>query len=152
MDMLNNFFQLGIIKSLKIDQTVILQFVIFVIFFNIIAPVLFKRLQEILDLREAKTTKLDSSANHIFKQADDLHEQYNGKIEKTHQDAHSQATKKKNETLVEEKAVLTSAEEKMTAEYEVKKGVLLKEIAEKRNVVMAEAEKLSGNLLDKLTK
>lgn len=152
MDMLNNFFQLGIIKSLKIDQTVILQFVIFVIFFNIIAPVLFKRLQEILDLREAKTTKLDSSANHIFKQADDLHEQYNGKIEKTHQDAHALATKKKNETLASEKAVLTSAEEKLSAEYGVKKDALVKELAEKRNSVMAEAEKLSGNLLDKLTK
>jgi F-type H+-transporting ATPase subunit b len=152
MDMLNNFFQLTIIKSLKIDQTVILQFVLFVIFFNIIAPVLFKKIQEILDLRDAKTTKLDSSANHLFKQADDLHEQYNGKIEKTHQDAQSTATKKKNETLVSEKALLDSAEEKMTADYEVKKSTLVKEMSEKRNIVMAEAEKLSGNLLDKLTK
>ncbi len=152
MDMLNNFFQLTIIKSLKIDQTVIIQFILFIVGFNIIAPLLFKRIQEILDLREAKTTKLDSSANHIFKQADDLSEQYKGKIEKTHQDSQAIATKKKNDALAAEKDILTSAEEKLTAEYEAKKSVLVKELAEKRNVVMAEAEKLSSNLLDKLTK
>lgn len=152
MDMFNTFFQLTIIKSLKIDQTVIVQFIIFIIFFNIIAPVLFNKLREILDLREAKTTKLDSSANHIFKQADDLNEQYNGRIEKTHQDAQIASTKKKNEVLAAEKTILTTAEEKISAEYEDKKSKLVKEISEKRNTVMAEAEKLSASLLDKLTK
>lgn len=152
MDMFNTFFQLTIIKSLKIDQTVIVQFIIFIIFFNIIAPVLFNKLREILDLREAKTTKLDSSANHIFKQADDLNEQYNGRIEKTHQDAQASSTKKKNEVLAAEKTILTTAEEKISAEYADKKSKLVKEISEKRNTVMAEAEKLSASLLDKLTK
>lgn len=152
MDMLNNFFQLTIIKSLKIDQTVIVQFILFVVFFNVIAPVLFKRLQAILDLRDEKTTKLESNAHHIFKQADDLSEQYNGKIEKTHQEAQTIATKKKNETLEAEKATLVSAEEKLTADYEEKKAKLLKEMAEKRNNIMSEADKLSGNLVEKLTK
>lgn len=152
MDMLNNIFQLTIIKSLKIDQTVLVQFVLFVVGFNIIAPLLFRRIQEVLDLRDSKTTKLESSAHHIFKQADDLNEQYNAKIEKTHVDSQTIATKKKAEALAAEKAVLNSAEEKMTAEYESKKSQLTKEMSEKRNTVMAEAEKLSGSLVDKLTK
>lgn len=152
MDMINNFFQLTIIKSLKIDQTVLVQFALFVVFFNLIAPILFKRIQEILDLRDSKTTKLESSAHHIFKQADDLTEQYNASIEKTHTDSQAVASKKKMETLAQEKSVLNSAEEKLTAEYEAKKNSLLKEMSEKRNAVMAEAEKLSGNLVEKLTK
>ena len=139
------------IKSLKIDQTVLVQFVLFVVFFNIIAPLLFRRLQEILDLRDSKTTKLESSAHHIFKQADDLSEQYSAKIEKTHQDSQTVATKKKAEALAAENAVLHSAEDKMTGEDEAKKSTLEKEMYEKRQSVMAEAEKISGNLIDKLT-
>ncbi len=152
MDMLNNIFQLTIIKSLKIDQTVLVQFVLFVVFFNIIAPLLFKKVQEILDLRDAKTTKLESASHHIFKQADDLSLQYNAKIEKTHLDSQSVTTKKKSETISAENAVLHSAEDKMSAEFDAKKSTLGKEMSEKRKSVMAEAEKLSGNLIDKLTK
>lgn len=141
-----------ILNSLKIDQTFLIQFVLFVVFFNIIAPVLFKRLQEVLDLRESKTTKLDSHANHVYKQADDLAVQYKASIEKTHTDSQAVASKKKSDVLAKERAVFVSAEEKMTSEYEGSRSSLLKDIAEKRTVVLAEAEKLSNTLVEKLTK
>ena len=141
-----------ILNSLKIDQTFLIQFVLFVVFFNIIAPVLFKRLQEVLDLRDSKTTKLDSHANHVYKQADDLAVQYKASIEKTHSDSQAIATKKKNEIQAIEKAVFVGAEEKMTNEYEGKRSSLLKDIAEKRISVLAEAETLSNTLVEKLTK
>jgi F-type H+-transporting ATPase subunit b len=143
---------LTILNSLKIDQTFLVQFVLFVIFFNIIAPVLFKRLQEVLDLREQKTTKLDSHANHIYKQADDLAVQYKNSIEKTHTDSQVIATKKKSEIAAKEKAIFDSAEEKLTGEYDGKRSSLLKDLADKRVTVLAEAEKLSNTLVEKLTK
>ena len=141
-----------ILNSLKIDQTFLIQFVLFIVFFNIIAPVLFKRLQEVLDLRDSKTTKLDSHANHVYKQADDLAVQYKASIEKTHTEAQAIATKKKAEVLAKEKALFTSAEEKLTGEYEGKRSSLLKDLADKRVTVLAEAEKLSNTLVEKLTK
>lgn len=141
-----------ILNSLKIDSTFLVQFVLFVVFFNIIAPLLFKKLQEVLDLRESKTTKLESHAHHIYKQADDLAEQYKGSVEKTHQDAQAIASKKKAEILAKEREILSGAEEKMSADYEGKRSSLLKELSEKRASVMAEAEKLSNNLVEKLTK
>lgn len=141
-----------ILNSLKIDQTFLIQFVLFVVFFNIIAPVLFKRLQEVLDLRENKTTKLDSHANHIYKQADDLAIQYKASIEKTHTDSQSIATKKKADILAKEKAVFNGAEEKMTSEYEGKRSSLLTDVANKRTMVLAEADELSKTLVAKLTK
>ena len=141
-----------ILNSLKVDQTFLIQFVLFVVFFNIIAPVLFKRLQEVLDLRESKTTKLDSHANHIYKQADDLAIQYKASIEKTHTDSQAIATKKKAEILAKEKAVFVGAEEKMTSEYEGKRSSLLTDIADKRTLVLAEADELSKTLVAKLTK
>jgi F-type H+-transporting ATPase subunit b len=141
-----------ILNSLKIDQTFIVQFILFVVFFNIIAPLLFKKLQQVLDLRENKTTKLESHAHHIYKQAEDLAEQYKGSVEKTHQDSQTIASKKKAEILAKEKEVFMSAEEKMNAEYEGKRSALLKELAEKKSAVMAEASVLSNNLVEKLTK
>lgn len=141
-----------ILNSLKIDKTFLIQFGLFIVFFNIIAPLLFKKLQEVLDLRDSKTTKLESHAHHIYKQAEDLAEQYKGSVEKTHQDSQAIASKKKAEILAKEKEVLTGAEEKMSADYEGKRSTLLKELSEKRVAVMAEAEKLSNNLVDKLTK
>lgn len=141
-----------ILNSLKIDQTFIVQFILFLVFFNIIAPLLFKKLQEVLDLREMKTTKLESHAHHVYKQAEDLADQYKNSIEKTHQDAQAVASKKKAEILAKEKEVFMSAEEKMNAEYESKRAALLKEMAEKRNTVLAEASVLSNNLVEKLTK
>lgn len=141
-----------ILNSLKIDNTFIVQFVLFMVFFNIIAPLLFRRLQAVLDLRDSKTTKLESHAHHVYKQADDLAEQYKGSIEKTHQDAQLVATKKKNEILNKEREIFVSAEEKMSGEYDGKRSSLLKEIAEKRTVVMAEASVLSNTLVEKLTK
>ncbi len=141
-----------ILQSLKIDQTFYVQFIMFVVFFNIIAPLLFKKLQEVLDLRDSKTTKLESHAHHVYKQADDLAVQYKGSIEKTHTESQAIATKKKNEILEKEKQIFVSAEEKLSSEYEAKRATLLKEIAEKKTAVMAEATILSNTLVEKLTK
>ncbi len=141
-----------ILNSLKIDQSFYIQFILFIVFFNVLAPLLFKKLQEVLELREGKTTKLDSHANHVYKQAEDLAEQYKGSIEKTHTDAQTIASKKKAEIMAKEREVLLANEEKMNGEYEGKKASLLKEFADKRSAVMAEAEKLSSTLVEKLTK
>ena len=141
-----------ILQSLKIDQTFYVQFILFVIFFNIIGQLLFKKLQAVLDLRDSKTTKLESHAHHVYKQADDLAEQYKGNVEKTHTESQVVASKKKSEVMAKEKELLLSAEEKINAEYEVKRTILLKEISEKKISVMAEASVLSNTLVEKLTK
>lgn len=141
-----------ILNSLKIDKTFLIQFGLFIVFFNIIAPLLFKKLQEVLDLRDSKTTKLDSHANHIYRQVEELAEQYKGSVEKTHQDSQAIASKKKAEITAKEREILSGAEEKMSSDYEAKRSSLLKELAEKRSVVMAEADKLSNTLVEKLTK
>jgi F-type H+-transporting ATPase subunit b len=141
-----------ILNSLKVDQSFYIQFILFCVFFNVLAPLLFKKLQDVLELRESKTVKLDSHANHVYKQAEDLAEQYKGSIEKTHTDSQAIATKKKSEIMNKEREVLVANEEKMNGEYEGKKSFLLKEFADKRVSVMAEAEKLSTTLVEKLTK
>jgi F-type H+-transporting ATPase subunit b len=141
-----------ILNSLKIDNTFLIQFVLFLVFFNVIAPILFNKLQEILELRESKTSKLDSHANDLYKKVEELQEKYKASVEKTHQDSQVIASKKKSEILAKERGVLTGAENKMTSDYEAKRAQLLKEMNEKRTAVLSEASVLSNSLVEKLTK
>ncbi len=141
-----------ILKALKIDQTVLVQFGILLVFFNILAPLFFRKIQELLEYRESKTTKLESHAHSVYKQAEELAEQYKAKVEKTHSDSQQVAQKKKTEVLNREKEFLKSEEEKINAEYDDRKNKIAKEMSEKRIAVMAEADKLAGNLVEKLTK
>lgn len=141
-----------ILKALKIDQTVLIQFGILLVFFNILAPLFFKRIQEILEYREGKTTKLETHAHAVYKQAEELAEQYKAKVEKTHSDSQQVTQKKKSEVLDKERELLKSAEDKLNSEYDERKAKILKEMSEKRTAVMAEADKLAGNLVEKLTK
>lgn len=141
-----------ILQALKIDKTVLIQFGLLVLFFNLLAPLFFNKIQEILEYRESKTTKLESHAHAVYKQAEDLAEQYKAKVEKTHTDSQSAASKKKSEVMSLENDLLKKAEDQLSSEYDQRKSKILKEIAEKRVVVMAEADKLAGNLVEKLTK
>ncbi len=141
-----------ILKALKIDQTAIIQFGLLFVFFNIIASLLFKKVQAVLDLRENKTTKLESHAHNIYKKAEDLGTQYKAKVEKTHQDSQGLAQKKKAEAVANDHDLLKSVEGKLASEYDERKSKIINEMAEKRTVVLAEADKLAGNLVEKLTK
>ena len=49
---------LTIFKSLGVDQTVFIQFATLIIIFFLVSNLLFSKLQEVLALREEKTTKL----------------------------------------------------------------------------------------------
>lgn len=141
-----------IIKALKIDQTVLIQFGLLLVLFNTIAPLLFKKIQAVLELREGKTVKLESHAHNVYKKAEDLAEQYKAKVEKTHQDSQDISQKKKSEISNKERDILKAEEDKLGSEYEARKAKIQKEISEKRTVIMAEADKLAGNLVEKLTK
>lgn len=141
-----------ILQALKIDKTVLIQFALLVLFFNLLAPLFFNKIKEILEYREGKTTKLESHAHAVYKQAEDLADQYKAKVEKTHQDSQTVANKNKSEVMNKEKDLLKSAEELLSSEYDSRKSKILKEISEKRTVVMGEADKLAGNLVEKLTK
>ncbi len=143
---------LVIINALKIDKTALIQFGILLVLFNILAPMFFKKLQEVLEKREGKTTKLENHAHAVYKQAEELADQYKAKIEKTHSDSQLHTQKKKSDVMNKERDQLKSAEEKINSEYDERKNKILKDLSEKRTVVMAEADKLAGNLVEKLTK
>lgn len=143
---------LTIFKSLGVDQTVFIQFVILIIIFTLVSNLLFSKLKEVLIMREMKTTKLESSAHAIYKKADELAEQYKAKVEKTHQESHQANQNKKNEINIVEKDKLKNAEQEFTKDYEAKKNKILEEISIQKTSLLSKVDELSGNLVEKLTK
>lgn len=143
---------LTIFKSLGVDQTVFIQFAILIVMFFLISSLLFTKLQEVLELREIKTTKLENTAHAIYKQADELAEQYKARVEKTHHDSHHTNQKKKTDITSTEKEKLKSAEEQFSKEYEEKRSKILDELATQKATLMSKVDELSGSLVEKLTK
>ena len=147
MDMIITIF-----KSLGVDQTVFIQFVILIVIFAVVSNVLFERVKTVLEYREGKTTKLESTAHAVYKQADDLAEQYKARVEKTHQDSHHEAQKKKMEIAHREREIIKNAEDNINKEYEEKRSALLSEMSAIKNKNLKEVDQLSSSLVDKLIK
>jgi F-type H+-transporting ATPase subunit b len=143
---------LTIFKSLGVDQTVFIQFCTLIAIFFLVSNLLFSKLQEVLVLREDKTTKLEGNAHTIYKQADELAEQYKARLEKSHQDSHHSNQKKKSEIANLHKEKIKMAEDQFSKEYEEKRAVILTEVAAQKATLMSKVDELSGNLVSKLTK
>jgi F-type H+-transporting ATPase subunit b len=143
---------LTIFKSLGVDQTVFIQFVILIAIFFLVSNLLFSKLQEVLALREEKTTKLEGNAHAIYKQADELAQQYKAKVEKTHQDSHHANQMKKSEISNLHKEKIKKAEDEFSKEYEEKRKVILAEVGAQKATLMSKVDELSGSLVSKLTK
>jgi F-type H+-transporting ATPase subunit b len=143
---------LTIFKSLGVDQTVFVQAAILIVIFFLVSNLLFSKLQEILELREERTSKLENNAHAIYKQADELAEQYRANVEKTHQESHQLNQKQKAEISSAEKQKIKTTEDQFSLEYEEKRTKILEEVSQQKSYLLAKVEELSGNLVEKLTK
>ncbi len=140
-----------IFKSLGVDQTVFIQFVSLIIIFTLVSNLLFKKLKEVLELREKRTVKLEGNAHAVYKKADELAEQYRAHIEKTHQESHLHTQKKKAEALDKEAKIIKETEEKLQKDYEEKRAKLLADFNSHKAKSLEEVDSLSKKLVEKLT-
>lgn len=142
---------IGIFTKLGVDSTIFPLFIVFLIFFFVLKAVFFNKLQEILELRETKTTKLEGNANEMLTEADELEKKYKTKIELAYQEAQTDLGEKKNEILTKEKGVIQEAQAEVNAEYQEKRKAFQVEFTAKREDVMKSADSLAKNLVEKLT-
>lgn len=142
---------IGIFKSLGVDSTVFTQFIIICILYLVLRNLLFGKLQEVLELREGKTTKLEENANKKFIEAENLAKSYKEKINSAQSEAFSKLSKVKEEVLGVEKQKLKAEEAKLNSEIEAKAQQFANEVEQKRQEVLANADALANDLITKLT-
>lgn len=141
---------LNIFKSLDIDQSFFIQFALVVILYAILRNLLFSKLQEVLELREAKTTKMEDGANEKFKKADELSKQYKIKIDEARSKAFDIVTKKKAEVVARETKTIKDHEKNLESQVASKRSAFETEINSKKEAILQQADSLSQDLVNKI--
>lgn len=140
----------AIFNQLGVDATIAYQFVIFVVLFMVLKTVFFDKLQFVLELREAKTTKLDGAADKKFGEADKLANEYDEKIKTISGQAQHHVSEVKATAITRQKTAIKKLEEELEEQIEKDRNEFMKEIEVKRSEVLKNADQLSDGLVQKL--
>jgi F-type H+-transporting ATPase subunit b len=141
---------LNIFKSLDIDQTFFVQFAIVSVLYLVMRSLLFGKLQEVLDLREEKTTKMEDGAAEKLNKAEKLAKEYKEKIDGAKGEAFKIVTSHKDSVISREATKIKEHETKLEAEADTKRSEFAKEIASKKEAIMQQADSLSQDLVTKI--
>ena len=140
----------AIFGQLGVDSTIAYQFAIFVVLFVLLKTLFFDKLQFVLELREAKTTKLDGAADKKFGEADKLAAEYDEKMKAVNAQAMNHVSEVKTKAIHEQKSEIKKIEEQLEDQVESQRQQFMKEIEVKRAEVLQNAEQLSDGLVQKL--
>ncbi|MBH47003.1 MAG: hypothetical protein CME71_02405 [Halobacteriovorax sp.] len=139
-----------IFKQLGVDETIGHQFIVFVIMFALLKVLLFDKLQFVLELREAKTTKLDGDADAKFGQADRMANEYEEKMKAINSQAMNHIYEVKGKALNKQKVEIKKVEDQLDDQIESKRQEFMKEIDVKKGEILKSADQLSDGLVQKL--
>lgn len=141
-----------ILHSLELNQTFFIQFGLIVASYLIIKIVFLSKLQEVVETRESKTTKLEAEVHKKFAQIDSMASQYKEKIEIAHEEAQRVYQSKRAIIIDEQNKKIKEAEAKIANVVEAKKKELEKEVASVKEVALSKVSELSQDLLGRLVK
>lgn len=141
---------LTVLKSLQIDSTLFIQLTIVTVLYFVTRNLIWSKLQDILENREAKTTKMESGAEEKTRLATELEKEYKVKIESAQSEAFSIIQTKKEEVTKREAAKVKELADKLESQLNAEKNEYAKELEEKKVAVMKDAEELSSLLVNKI--
>ena len=142
---------LQIFTQLGVDQSIFYQFGLFCILFLVLKSVLFDRLLFVLEVREAKTTKLESSAKAKLDEANRLATEYNSQIESFNQELQKRLTESKKEIDKKQADAIKKEEAVLSKDFAEKKSQLVEQMSAQGKKVMHGADELSRELVRKLS-
>jgi F0F1-type ATP synthase membrane subunit b/b' len=152
MDQINAFFEsVDVFRKLGIDSTIIFQFLIFLATFFILKVLFFSKLLFVLEQREGKTTKLESTANDKFAEAEKLASKYSDEVRETNTKAQEIYSEKKALTIDKERARFKSVEAEVNKELDAERLVIEKEFQAKKEALLQNADLLASELSNRLT-
>lgn len=141
----------SIFSQLGANESILYQFVVFFAVFVVAKFTFVDHLQKVLETRVDRTTKLASSAEDKLVQVTTLEKQYNKK--------YSEVSKKLKEEFDTKKVAIIKVEEGRYREKETefnkhldeKRNEILKEIEGKKGEVLSQVDKLSEDLVQRIT-
>jgi F-type H+-transporting ATPase subunit b len=139
------------LQALGVNATYFYQLGIVILFYYLLKQTLFKKLQSVVETREAQTTKRTHSASEKLAKVEELKSTYNEKITLAHRAAQTELSNRKMETVRKETIRFKDSEHKLSQELEAKRAELKNAIGDVRKKSLSQAEGLSQELVTKIT-
>jgi F0F1-type ATP synthase membrane subunit b/b' len=147
MDTIVNIF-----VSLGVQKIIVVQFASVVVFYFLLTKIFFSKLQFVIETREAQTTKREGSANQMFAKAEALAADYKKSIDQAQSENFELLAKKKSAYLENQKNELKKKNQEVDASLEVARKESMKKIDSQKSQIMAQADELSKQLVDRFNK
>lgn len=140
----------AIFTQLGVDSSLTYQFGVIVFAFIAGNVIFLKKLQEILDVREEKTVKLEGSADETLEKVSSMQAQYKTQIDAAHSNALKVVTENKNTITMKATEEYKKAEKELSTKVETARNDFANQIAANKDKYMAESEALSQSLVQKI--
>ncbi len=140
----------AIFTQLGVDSSLLPQFIIVCVVFILAQFLFLGRLQEVLETREEKTVKLESSADETIEKVSRMKAEYKAKIDETQRRALKESTDKKQKIAQTFTDKYKQAEKEVGAQVDSSRNTFAKEVSGNREKYMAEADTLAQSLVNKI--
>lgn len=139
-----------ILTQMGVDGSLAYQFVIIVAVFVIANFLFLGKLQDVLEVREEKTVKLENSADETLEKVTSLQGEYKVKIDEANRAALKNATDKKQQIAAKYTEQYKSVEREVNNFVDKSRNEFSKEIASNKDKYLAESETLAQTLVQKI--
>lgn len=140
----------AIFTQLGVDSSLLPQFLIVVAVFVLAQFLFLGKLQQVLEIREEKTVKLENSADETLENVNRMKAEYSQKIEQAHRSALKDSTERKQAIAQKYTQQYKQTEKEVNQYVEQSRNDFSKEVAGNKDKYMAEAEALSQSLVQKI--
>ncbi len=140
----------AIFTQLGVDNSLVPQFVIILVSFVIANFLFLGKLQSVLEVREEKTVKLESSADETIEKVQRMQIDYKAKIEDANRSALKTATDKKQKITQKYTDQYKQTEKEVNTFVDQSRNEFTKEVEGNKENYLAEADALSKSLVQKI--
>jgi F0F1-type ATP synthase membrane subunit b/b' len=140
----------AIFTQLGVDSSLVPQFFIILAIFIITQFLFLGKLQEVIENREEKTTKLENSADDILEKVKKMQVEYNSKIDEANRKALSTTTDAKQKINQKFTEQYKSTEKEVNAYVDQSRHNFSNELEMNKETYLADADNLAQSLVQKI--
>jgi F0F1-type ATP synthase membrane subunit b/b' len=140
----------AIFTQLGVDSSLVPQFLIIVVVFVVAQFLFLGKLQSVIETREEKTVKLESTADETLEKVQKMQADYKLKIEDASRSALKTTTEKKVKIIQKYTDQYKQTEREVGAYVDQSRNEFNKELSSNREKYLSEAEALSQSLVQKI--
>lgn len=140
----------AIFTQLGVDSSLPYQFIILVVAFIAANFIFLGKLQNVLEVREEKTVKLEGSADETLEKVTSMQGEYKAKIEDANRTALKSSSDKKQAITQKYTEQYKKAEKEIGQQVDQSRSEFGKEIAANKEKLLSESETLAQSLVKKI--